>query len=309
MLFSRSEKPILVTGTPRSGTTWTGRMIARSRHVSLVMEPFGDNGPMKASGVSAFQHNFPYMPTSQQQNQEALKAVRQLLAEHQRFRIPDTSQLPIHKRLIAAILNRTPIPCRPLLKDPSVPLMAEWFSDTFEAEVVVLVRHPVAVADSFVRKMKWGDLFDPTSLLDQPELMADWFYPFEGLIKHPPNDPYLRVAIMWLCLNHVLHSYCGRHPEWNIHRHEDLASDPDRAFSDIFSRLNLPFGSRESEYVREFSSSQNPVEAPGGAPEHIQRNSKQLPTAWKGKVPQNTVDEIRQLTEPLASEYYSNDDW
>ena len=34
------QNPILVTGSPRSGATWTGKMIAASPSVGYIWEPF-----------------------------------------------------------------------------------------------------------------------------------------------------------------------------------------------------------------------------------------------------------------------------
>src|SRR5947209_5491376 len=39
-MFSRRGRPILVTGSHRSGTTWVGRMIASHPGVHYVKEPF-----------------------------------------------------------------------------------------------------------------------------------------------------------------------------------------------------------------------------------------------------------------------------
>lgn len=40
---------------------------------------------------------------------------------------------------------------RPLVKDPFALFSAEWFADNFDAEVIVIVRHPAAVVSSIKR--------------------------------------------------------------------------------------------------------------------------------------------------------------
>jgi len=52
-----SDKPILVTGAHRSGTTWVGKMLALPPGVAYVHEPFSPRTP-KGLSPAGFEHYF-----------------------------------------------------------------------------------------------------------------------------------------------------------------------------------------------------------------------------------------------------------
>ena len=57
-----SRKPILLTGSHRSGSTWVGRMIAENSSVVYIREPFNISNP-PGSGISSakFDHWYTYV--------------------------------------------------------------------------------------------------------------------------------------------------------------------------------------------------------------------------------------------------------
>lgn len=57
-----SKKPILITGSHRSGSTWVGTMIAESPSVQYIHEPFNIDHPPSIGICSAkFQHWYTYI--------------------------------------------------------------------------------------------------------------------------------------------------------------------------------------------------------------------------------------------------------
>ena len=52
-----SDKPILVTGAHRSGTTWVGKMLALAPGVAYVHEPFSPRAP-KGLSPAGFERYF-----------------------------------------------------------------------------------------------------------------------------------------------------------------------------------------------------------------------------------------------------------
>ena len=58
--MSSNKNPILLTGSHRSGSTWTGKMLAFSNEIAYIHEPFNLNhnpGIFKAR----FENWFPYI--------------------------------------------------------------------------------------------------------------------------------------------------------------------------------------------------------------------------------------------------------
>ena len=62
-MSANNGKPILVTGTHRSGTTWTARMLAAAPELGYIWEPFN---PLQRPGICAapFGHWFTYVTRS-----------------------------------------------------------------------------------------------------------------------------------------------------------------------------------------------------------------------------------------------------
>src|SRR4029077_14652741 len=69
---------------------------------------------------------------------------------------------------------------RPLVKDPMALFSAEWIAETFDAQVVVIVRHPAAFASS-IKLDGWAHPF--SHFLNQPALMEDHLSSFDEEIK------------------------------------------------------------------------------------------------------------------------------
>jgi hypothetical protein len=118
------------------------------------------------------------------------------------------------------------------MKDPIALFSAPWLARTFNADVVVLIRHPAAVVSSLVR-LDW--IFYFPYLLEQPELMRDWLAPFAEEIRRfaASPQPLLEQGILlWRIMHHVIFRYQQEHPEWIFLRHEDLsmACYPDLAW-------------------------------------------------------------------------------
>ena len=58
-----SRKPMLITGSHRSGSTWVGRMLSASPSVGYIHEPFNLDWQRKHPGIcnANFQHWFTYI--------------------------------------------------------------------------------------------------------------------------------------------------------------------------------------------------------------------------------------------------------
>jgi len=70
-----AKKPILITGSHRSGTTWVGRMLAEAPSVFYIHEPFSVTDPPSRGICNAeFKHWFTYItPENESYYYEAIK--------------------------------------------------------------------------------------------------------------------------------------------------------------------------------------------------------------------------------------------
>ena len=179
----RALRPILVTGIPRSGTSWVGKMLDASGRVVYINEPLNPRRPPgRSPGILAVPvaHRFQYVTRD---NQSAfLQPFRELLAlnyhvtaelkaSHSAF---DLLRLGKYwTSFLRGRLRRR----RPLIDDPYAVFSTEWFVETLRCDAVVVVRHP---ASSVSSRKRLGYRIDFAELLQQSLLLRDWLQPFKG---------------------------------------------------------------------------------------------------------------------------------
>jgi hypothetical protein len=307
MIGQTRGKPILVTGSNRSGTTWVGRTIALSRSVGYMNEAFNlsfyDYESPHKSHIP-IQHRYTYI--TRDNEAQYLDFVQQTLRFQLDYRIRPT-RLPVKlQRFVYATTYRLFRYPRPLLKDPLAAVASEWLAKTFDLDVVVMVRHPAAYVSS-LKRLGWG--FDFGNFLNQPQLMQDWLQPFSAELQNPPQELVDRGALLWMCLYHVLDGFIQRNPGWTVKQHEEVSAAPVEQFRDIYQRLNIPFTGNIINRIERETSSANPVDAPGNVTHHLQRDSRALVKSWQKSLTEGEITRIRQKTEPLASRFYADDDW
>ncbi len=128
---------------------------------------------------------------------------------------------------------------RALLKDPIAFFSAPWLANTFDADVLLLVRHPAAFASS-LKRLGWG--FDFRNLTSQQELMDGPLAAHADELRaaEAADLDIIDVAIvLWRVFNSVALTYRADHPTWLVRRYEDLAGNPVEAFRALYSDLGL----------------------------------------------------------------------
>jgi hypothetical protein len=303
------QHPILVTGMPRSGTTWVGRMLTASGEVGYINEPFN-----LAVSPGTFRipvdHWYEYVS-----------------AENEAHILPDLGralefEYPLGREL-RRCRNRTDLlhtlrswrgfvrsrHRRPLIKEPHAVFSIPWFAERLASDVVVTVRHPAAVVSSW-KRLDWS--FDFANLLDQPNLMQDWLEPFRLEMQAavaPDRTPVDRVALLWAVIYSVIDRQRERFPRLHIVRQEDLSRDPVEEYAKLYDAAGLSFTSAAAAAVRAASSEENPKETNPENPHETRIDSRANLENWKRGLTGDELGRIRRLTETTAGLYYSRLDW
>ena len=215
-----SLRPILVTGSIRSGSTWVGRMIASHPHVTYVSEPMN-----AGTSRSPIRHSFPFVT---EQNRQAVHSyLRTILAcpDEALYQLPPSRRWLRVDRVIRGqwwrLRGR-----RPLVKDPTAFFSAEWLMQAFGMQTIVLVRHPAAFVSS-MKRLGWS--IDFNDFLAQPEMMDAHFHSFQDEIEHfafRPPDLIDSAILFWRMVHATVLRYQQAHPDWSFPRHEDLSLHP-----------------------------------------------------------------------------------
>lgn len=286
-----NPKPILVTGSHRSGSTWVGRVIATSPRVGYVHEPFNVN---HHPGICPMR--VPYWFTYV--TEENASTFRPAIEKTLRFSYSPLAELvatrrPRHlARLVVDgnhFLKYRLLRCRPLLKDPLALFSAEWLASEYDMDVVLLVRHPAAFAASVRRQ---GYVHPFSHFLQQPQLMRDHLAPFEQEIRtmasRSPNV-IEEAGLLWRLTTHMTLKLRSSHPDWLFYRYEDIASAPTRSFGDLFNKLDL-------EFTREIRD------------QVVLATSPNI-SGWKVDLSPKEVGDLRSMVDELSSPLYTDAEW
>ena len=302
-------RPILVTGIPRSGTTWVGRVLCAGDGAGYLNEPFNLASSPGTIRVPVG-HWFEYV--SSENEDEILRGLEPLL----RFHYPLGREL-IRCRSYVDLLHTLKMwrsfqhgrGRRPLVKEPHSVFSAGWFTERLGSDVVVTVRHPAAVVSSW-KRLEWD--FDPAQLLGQPALMRDLLEPLRPDLERalePPHDLVDRVALLW----HVVYLTVARLreqlPGLRVVRQEDLSRDPVDGFRTLYEALGLPLTPQAEEAITAASSAGNPKETSVERPHETRLDSRANLASWKRRLTGEEIDRIRRVTEETAALYYGAGEW
>lgn len=298
------KRPILVTGSHRSGTTWVGRMLTLSGETGYMHEPFN---PRRVPGWSG--HRIPYwfLYITEENERHYLDVVEDVLA----FRYPALSNLRhvLSPRgaalygpdLLRSVRYRVRGP-RPLLKDPIALFSAPWLADRFDAQVVVMIRHPAAFVSS-IKRLGWHFRF--RSWLAQEALLRDRLEPFHDAMHRcwaGEGDVIEQGIVMWNAMHHVIDGYRKDHPEWRFVRHEDISAAPVEGFRDLYRYLGLRWDEKVEAGIVEHSAADNPAETRRhGA---VKRDSAAQVDLWKTRLSDDEIERIRKGTAEIAARFY-----
>lgn len=198
---------------------------------------------------------------------------------------------------------------RPLIMiEPLGLLSAEWICHRYGASVVVLIRHPAAIAYS-LKRLGWG--FNYSNLLRQ-ELLTRTLLP--GIQRHlsenpPPDDIVGQSALLWRLMYGVVLNYQANHPEWVFVRHEDLAREPMDGFAAMYEKLGLDFTNKARDFIRAHSMETNPQASPIGRRDDTKRDSLATTTNWKGQLTSGEIQRIRLQVQDISHHWYDDSDW
>lgn len=302
-----STKPILVTGMPRSGTTWVGRMINQVPYVRYIHEPFNISVSPCHCGVR-FDYWFFYL--SSQNKKKYHDHLKHIIYPSYNWvgfanMIGETSR----QRRIRILVNylQSYFSHRPLVKDPLAVFSAGSLADHFNMDVVILIRHPAAVVNSY-KMLKWGHPF--SHFLKQPVLMEEHLQPFRSEIEDfvkKEQSIIDQIALLWKLVHHMIIRYKEMYPRWFFLQYEDLAPDPIEGYKKVFKELGLPFSEQTRMLIQSYGLNESRTEVT--EPYTIQQDPTQVVSRWKRNLTISEIDQIRNRVEDISSYFYSEDDW
>jgi len=305
-----SGQPILVTGMPRSGTTWLAHMLAAAGGLVYVNEPLNPNHPPGGfPGVlnARVEHRFQYIcDDNDERFRPAYRDLMRLryhpLAElRQNHRLADVPRQARHAAMFTAgRLGRR----RVLVADPYAVFSIPWFS-RLGFRIVVIVRRPVAAVSS---RKRLGWIFEPAELRRQSLLVRDVLDPLEiatGPAREPREERIIDTgALLWAAIHRsVAASQDSLGDALVVVRHEDLSREPQAEFARLYDQLGLSFGERSARQIERATTAAT-AETPVGDPHAVRLDSRANLENWRHRLTAAEVGRIEELTTPAAERFY-----
>lgn len=286
--------PIIVSGSHRSGTTWAGKMIALSPKVRYIHEPFNIGEHKDAP----FENWFEYIDPKGAPNRLAGSYIN----EYTGWTFSAVKRDA--RRGIRQFFSNTrkKILSRPLIKDPIAFYSLPWLFNQFQADIIILVRHPAAFIASL--KVK-GWEFDFNNYLRQEKLMQDVLFLYRDQIEKLANKKHDIIdqgILLWNTIYYTVSQYKTSYPGWQFYRHEDISRDPISSFKKMYESLNLQFSEQIENEITKYCTNEK-------SSDQLIRNSRENIHKWKDRLTEKEISRIKEGTEDIYKIFYSEDEW
>jgi hypothetical protein len=260
---SGAGAPVVIAGLPRSGTTWTMRVLGTSPGTVKIPEP--DNEDKFPAAIHAKRRLGRYPCLSPGQDAPAYRGLwawilagggegwrslqaRRILGPRFTERIFDGDM--DFTTWAASTLARNPRPAGPaagrvVAKSIHAQLSLEWICDAFPVTPLVLLRHPGNVLASWMEvSLKDGR---NSTLETRPEVRTRYVDRWD--IPLPGDDPVEKMSWRIGLLIAALEEALARNPGWQMRTHEQLCTDSVATFRTLFDDLGLAWGDTTEEFL------------------------------------------------------------
>ncbi|HEU5139905.1 MAG TPA: sulfotransferase [Bacillales bacterium] len=314
------KKPIMLSGLPRSGTTWTSDVLKQADDIFYMHEPDNERLYLKTLLLKDEVHRYPYL----KKGQEAPlyhKLWKDLFESHSyaemfpskyevnAYEIEETlgkKSGEVHdsffkftdesakdKTLKKRIDHRVKPPNKRLfIKSIYNMLALDWLEEQFNCNQVVIIRHPANVISSYL-KLKFPD--SARNIFSQEALVNDYFGDIMPEIEKR-TDVVEEMAAQIGGIYSVLEKQLESHPNWILLRHEELCENPVQQFKELYGQLGLKWTKEVKKYIVDANEPGKGFKAKRVASEEIQKYKKLLS--------EEQISKIREVYELFGNPFY-----
>jgi hypothetical protein len=276
-----AARPILISGTHRGGTTFIGTILAQADELRYVYEPlspwFDDLSRDTHCPICGLDLNtwYPYIYEGNEQRYRT------------HFKHFNNS-----KRLMGK---------QPLYKDPLSPFAAEWIHTTYNAQVVFILRNPLALVAS-CKQVDWGVPFE--RLAHQDELLNSYLPHYKKLAQEYAKGKHTKLeetALLYNMVYEKAYELSQKYPDWIFIKHEDISTNPQEEFRSLFEKLGLNYSAHVEAKVDELTSAKNTADSDKGRIHSLHRKSKDVTELWKKRLTKDEIDYVTKTCKKVAA--------
>lgn len=277
------KKNIIITGCPRSGTTWLQELFCSLENTYPLFEPLylHDSPKFKEIGFEWRQ----YIP--EDYNWPEARALFERLFRGQYLTPWMVSQADIDRLKDAEFL---------VIKDVRANSLLPWLVRQFDIrQPVYILRHPCAVIASQM-KMVWKDVSPKFTI---PETrFPEQYTKYERILKNI-NSTVEHLAARW-CLDNIIPlNHPGNNRLWITVFYENLITNPLREVPHIFKRLNM-------ELPRNLWDKINIPSAMVQQSSQLQQNKIEQLRKWKNELSEKDIDSILDMLKKFEIRIYDD---
>jgi len=313
--MSRPDGGLLVTGLPRSGTSWVGKMLEASEEVVYVNEPMNPSHPPGHSpGVlnARITRQFQYISAEDDEPWARAftdtLALRYQLGPELRANHGAYDLARMAKYLTAFTAGRLR-GRRAMLDDPFAVLSTGWLVERMGCQAVVLVRDPVTFVGSW-RKLGWSMHFH--ELLEQPALVRDHLGPYVDRMRSLIGSPdwLARTCLLWELTYDIVDRSFRELPGVHLVGYEDLVADPVPGFQRLYEQFGLTWSPEARARVEaatsggsESATGSHRWSLRGGLSRTAYRpmSSETALSTFRSRLTPEEIERVRELTAPVAA--------
>lgn len=301
-LRERRARCVIVSGMPRSGSSWLGRGLSYAPGFTYYREP--DNYHEVPEAKERF--TWLYLTRGQDDPEYHRLMVRACTG-----RVANTFTLgenpgPLLKHVGARgrrVGNRFPVlfvrQPNVLIKLVYASLNLDWLAARFpRAKQVCILRHPCGQFESWLR-LGWEP--EPARLLAIDRLMADHLHPFEAVLREARTF-WERAGALWGAMARLLQRQTAPDSPRIIVRYEWLCTHPAEQFRELYGRLGLKWNDRASTFLVHADH------AGDDRPYSLARDSEAQVDIWRRRLSADDIDRCRRFVEPFGLPYYPDFD-
>ena len=302
--LSQPLSRILVTGAPRSGTTWVGNVLAAGKDTLYLHEPFNPSFPSPYTRMRMRNWFARIDPDVDRTVDEQLRQLLDLKFKPCSLKLADLRHpRSLAKRLakctqgLAGTIKANSI----LIKDPIAVLSSDVICERYDVKPIFLIRNPAACVSSIVSRGWRTDYTQLHAQRDRLEsLIPDEIPVIERLASDPTHSSLENAAYLWRIINLCVYRFLEMRPDWILVHHEDLLKDPISRFKSIFKQCDLDWNKSNEDFIRnsilegEMKSEDQPDVF------NVRRNHEQLISVARDRLSPEQIAQIEEITHDVV---------
>lgn len=299
---------LLVTGMPRSGTTFAGRVLSAPLAVDYIHEPFNPD-----CGIVGVDQLLVHTRLGAANEPEVRRAVEELVHYRARLRtghfVRDGALKGAVKRVVGSrgpfhyrLARANPFHEVALVKEPVGCLLLEYLVSEHGFDAALFVRHPLGIIHSFGR-LGWDPARHLDALRSQPWFVATLDPDERRLLDRQWDDDAAAVAVLWRVLHRALGDQAER-TATPVHTHEALSRTPVATFSGLYEHFGLEWTPRIEAKVRKATGGDDALAARSGPTQQFSRDAASIAAAVLEGTSPATRRLVWDITAPIATRWY-----